>query len=82
MFILNVIYFSSALMMEVGDSSHTSTTSYQTTNDVIRAVFLIGPAVKTKRPVLVSCLFLVSDRRGRYDCDLPLSHMNDSHYII
>jgi hypothetical protein len=62
MFIRNVINFSSALMMEVGDSSHTSTTSYQTTYDVIRAVFLIGPVVKTKRPVLVSCFILAEFR--------------------
>jgi len=31
MFIRYVINFPSALMMEVGDSSHTPTTSYQTT---------------------------------------------------
>jgi len=57
-FIPNVINFSSALIMEVGDSSHKSTTSYQTTYDVTRALFLIGPVVKTKRPVLVSCFIL------------------------
>ena len=58
MFIRNVINFSSALIMEVGDSSHTSTISYQTTHDVTRAVFLIGPVVKTKRPLLFSCFTL------------------------
>jgi hypothetical protein len=81
MFVRNVINFSSALMMEAGDSSHTSTTSYQITYDVIRAVFLIGPVVKTKRLFLFrSSYWLNSDRRGRYGRDLLQSHMNDSHF--